>query len=941
MTPAPPPDPLAALDAAGRRLRRAAFGGGMLKTVAVAGASALAAAIADATVGGFTPDGLRTARWALVAATLAAAVRWLWGPLVRRPNRAALAAAADRAGGANDRLATVLSSSAAASGPLRDRLLDVPVPAPPPPRRGRLRWALASLILCAVAIGGWTVAAPATATASVTRVIGTAGAERLRLEVGGRLVPRGRSEIRLPAGAEVTIRAFAPGRRTPDAVRWRAAGATTAPVDGGGLRVAVGDRRATLAASADGFRPALLTVRPLVAAAVLRVTVSVTPPGGETVVIDSPTAVSAAPGDRVRIEVVASHTKETRLVLPPEGPAVTRTGGAWELSEVVAGDWPVGVALVPEANSFLPRPSGGSEPVRPLFVLRVREDAPPSVELTEPAEGLTVTPAAAVRVAAVAGDDRPGVRLELLFEGQTLFAKPPTAETTAAAAADVSDLSNRLPGEAFAVSAVATDARGQQTRTPPRTVGIVSPEEKRAALEAAVAPWAAALTDAAGQAGGWAEQAAEGTPPESAEVRRGLERLGAEFAAPTRDGLNEARRNGVTPGSRLAAAGRELERTPAVRAAADRLRAALRRGDGSAIDAAGELATRLADSAARLQTAVDAADGAVAARTLRDEQVALTERTADVIGTRDGDAAALAETQRTIAAALGDLRNGPAAESLRAAARDLAAGRFTDAVARQREALARWDEAANRFGVPSPQADPAATGELLRDLAVRQRAAAAALDAVVQSGAVGRRALRALRAVGDAEEAVAEELRPFAAARDPATAAAANQSAEDAAAVAAGITERRPAADLSPLAKRAAARLEALLAAAAAMSPAGPNGGEARPGDSPSPDGSTAASPTEPEAGTLPDANDGDPSAAGVAGSNAGLGGSAGGPGSPADDTDRAAVPWGRLPDRLRERLSNAADASAAPGFADLTARYRARLGGFAPPPSLSPTSPP
>ncbi|QDT16160.1 Ig-like domain-containing protein [Alienimonas californiensis] len=810
---APAPDPLAALDAAGRRLRRAALVAGLAKTAAVVGLATLAVAAADAFGGGFDPKELRTARWALAGLTVAAALRWLGGPLLRRPDRASLAAAADRLAGGNDRLAAALSSPTAAAGPLRERLLGerllgAAAFVPPAPRRGRLRGALAALLLCGTLVGAWLAADPSTATAAAARLTGTAGLEPLRLEVGGRLVPRGRLEIPLAAGTETTIQAVAPGDRSIGAVRWRVAGATLTPLEPGVVRVAVAAAPVTVAASADGFRSALLTLRPIAAPAVAGFQVVVEPPGRPQKTFRTPTTVSVEPADRVAVGIVAAPPADVRVVTPAGGPEVRRDGDRWLLRRLRPGDWPVGVALAPRERPFAPAPTDDAAP-RPLFTLRVRQDVPPRVALARPAEGATVTPSGTTSIEAQADDDRPALRLELSARGEVLQTAESGAASTVTATVELSPPVELAPGDEFTVAAAATDARGQRTETPPRTVRVVSPEEKRDELEAAVPPPAAALRRAADAAADLRTRLAEGTPVDPAEVRRTLDRLETDFAAPVRDAVAEANRNAVPAGPRLAAAEREeREALPTIRLAADRLRTALRGGEAGA--AAKELSDELAASAGRLGEALADAAGAETAEALREEQLTLTERTA--AAARDGGetAAELAEEQRTIATALGTLRDGPAAEALRTAARELAAGRLADAVARQREALARWNDTAEAPGSDSSPADPADRREALTTLAARQRAAATALRSMIDEGLTGRRALRALREVGDEESAIADELAAFAGSADAVTAAAAGASADEARAVAAGVEDRREAGDLFPLAERAAARLEAL-----------------------------------------------------------------------------------------------------------------------------------
>ncbi|MFH5804908.1 hypothetical protein [Alienimonas sp. DA493] len=804
---APAPDPLAALDAAGRRLRRAALTAGLAKTAAVAALATLAVAAADAFGGGFDPKELRAARWVLVGLTAAAALRWLGGPLLRRPDRAALAAAADRLAGGNDRLAAALSSPAAAAGPLRERLLGATAFVPPAPRRGRLRGAVGALLLCGGLMGAWLVADPSAATAAAARLTGTAGLEPLRLEAAGRLVPRGLSEIPLPAGAETTLRAVAPGGRSTGVVRWRVAGATLTPIAPDAVRVPLAAAPVTVAASADGFRSALLTLRPVAAPAVTEYRVVVETPGRRKTTFRSPTAVAVEPTDRVRVEATAAPPAEVRLLTPPGGPEVQRDGDGWRLRRLRPGDWPVGVAVAPRDRPFVSAsPDGNGASPRPLFTLRVREDAPPRVALLEPPKDATVTPAGTLILQAEADDDRPGLLVALSARGEVLQTAESGEASKVAATAEFSPAANLLPGDAFIVFAAAIDARNQRTNTPPRTVRVVSPEEKRDELEAAVPPPAAALQGAAAAAAELATRIAEGAPVDPAEVRRTLERLEADFAAPVRTAAAEAARNAVSPGPRLTAAGREeREALPAIGAAADRLRAALRTGEAEA--AAAQWSERLAASAGRLADALAAAEGAETAGALREEQRGLTDRTAAAARDGGGDAAGLAEEQREIADALGALRDGPAAEALRTAARELSAGRLADAVARQREALARWEEAAGAAGSP---ADPSERGEALSALAARQRAAATGLRAVADEGLTGRRALRALREVGEEETAVADALAAFAPTADAVTAAAAGASAAEARTVAEGVEARRDAAELLPLAERAAARLEAL-----------------------------------------------------------------------------------------------------------------------------------
>ena len=1015
-----PADPLAVLEAAGRRLRRAAIVAGLGRTAAVAVAAALAAAVVDAAAGGFTADGLTAARWGVLIAAAAAFGRWALGPLLRPAGRDWLAAAADRAGGGNDRLFAFFVLPA--GHPLRARLLRELRIAPPAPRRRRHAAAALTLGICAAGAAGWFAAAPITARASLSRVAGTAGRPPLRFALGGRFLPLGLSEAPVAAGVEITLRAVGPRRRAVNGVRWRAAGADPRPAADGAIRVTVADRPATFAAAAPGFRPAVLTLRPVPAPAILRFAVTVTPPDGPARTAENPTAVAATPADRVRVELTAAPPADVRLVLPPNGPRARRAGAGWVLRDLPAGDWPVGVALTPHDPPLTPRGSGGSagEHARPLFTLRVAADEPPTVSLTAPSEGTTVTPAGAVPAAATATDDRPGVRVELLVDGVAVASADAAKKgRTATVSAAVPVPGGVMPGGSFTISAAATDAAGRRVEAAPRAVRVVSAEEKRAELEAAAVRPAAALNVAAATAAELAEQVAAGGTVEPGAVRAAAERLAAEFAEPARGFGEEAARNGVEPGPRLAAAVREAgEPFAGIAAAADRLRAALRGGKNAAVnETAGEFAAEIATSAERLRAAVAAADRAVALRDLRAAQEELTADTA--AAAPDADPLPLAARQREIVAALAPLQaDGAPSELLREAARSLTAGRRADAVRRQREALAAWDGPASSPGEPSENA-PAA----LKALADRQRAAAEAVRGLI--GAGGRSALRELRRVGGEEEEIAAALTAFAASADPATAAAARRSADEAAAVAVGVAERRAAADLFSPADRAAARLEALAALDEQPVPDAPpadgDGGESGEpaadraalarwqaflldrtvGEGPdlpglaaeqrglsdlTPAGSdlaaqtaaaadrlaaadpaaaadrqraalalleaaaetatAAASPAANPAATLPDPGDqetpadppaaADPTAAGLAGGTAGGGGSGGGTGGVGFGPAGEAIPWGRLPVRLRERLTAAANAAAAPGFADLTARYRARLDAAA---SSSPSS--
>ena len=1050
---APAPDPLAALDAAGRRLRRAALAAGLLKTAAVAVIAGLFATAADAAIGGFPADGLTGARLLVLIAALLAAARWLIEPLRRPADRAALAAAADRGGGTADRLAAALALPA---GPLRERLLTATPPAAPAPRRGRFRWALAGLASCGVALGVWFAAAPTAAAAAIARVSGAAGEAPLRLRVADRTVPLGTTEITVSAGAELTVQALGTRRRLLHDVRWRTAGADFADAGDGAIRLSAATDPVTVAAAADGFRPALLTLRPLPAPAVAGALVVVRrPDGGRRELID-PTEVTVEPGESLRLYVEPTRPAAVEFVLPPGTPRVTETPAGPTLAAPPPGEWPIVVRLVPRERPFAPVVPRrlASEP-RPLFLLRVERDEPPTVRLTAPPEGATVTPAGRVPLAAIAADDRPDVRLELLAEGEPVFASEHPPEKAAAAArsargqrASASAASELVPtgpdlnqreaetevaapadsaaGGSFTVGAAATDAGGQRAETPPRRVLVITEDAKRAELEAAVPPLAAALERAATAAAEIAGRVGSDRPPTQSEVRRTVERLGRSFAAPTAALTGEAERDAVPPGPRLAAAVREAGAPlGAVRDAAERLHAALREGE-DARPGAGAFAARLAESAARLRQAVEAADGAERSEELREDQRVLTDRTAAAAP----DFAALAERQRALVAALAGVNDGPAAELLRDAVRALTAGRQIDAVARQREALSMWDQTADGSpDAPATAADPEERAAALAVLADRQRAAAGELEALAASAATGRSALRVLRRIAGEERGIADALGAFARSADPATAAAAGASAREVAAVAAGAEAREPAGSIFPPADRAAARLEALAnreeTGDGESSPAQTDGAESS--DDPAPDvaalvrwqrfllertrGSdpdaaalaaeqralagtlpaestvattageaaerlaggdlvgaaerqratlalleeiaagdsgtqsiAAASPSEQEAGRLPDGEGSsadspppDPSAAGTATDAAGSGGTGaatGGGLGPAGPS----LPWGRLPARLRERLADAADRPAAPGFADLTARYRDRLSRtFAPPPSSTP----
>ena len=1021
---APAPDPLAALDAAGRRLRRAALAVGALKTTAVAVGAGLAAIAADAAVGGFPADGLTGVRLLVLSATLLAAARWLIEPLRRPAGRAALAAAADRGGGTADRLSAAL---ALPPGPLRARLLTAAPPAAPAPRRGRFRWALAGLASCGVALGVWFAAAPTAAAAALARVSGAAGEAPLRLRVAGRTVPLGAKEITVAAGADLTVRALGTRRRLVRDARWRAAGAEFADAGDGAIRLSAATDPVTVAAAADGFRPALLTLRPLPAPAVAGTLVVVRRPDGGRRELTDPTGMTIEPGDSLRLFVEPTRPAAVEFVLPPGAPRVIETSAGPTLAAPPPGEWPVAVRLLPRERPFAPvvsRPAA-SEP-RPLFLLRVERDEPPTVRLTAPPEGATVTPAGRLRLAATAADDRPGVRLDLLAEGEPVFATEPNGEDAAAAEVESPVPAGVAVGGSFTVGAAATDAGGLRVETPPRRALVVTAEEKRAELEAAVPPLAAALHRAAAAAAEITGRIGGDRSPTPAEVRRTVERLSHDFAAPTATSAAEAERNAVPPGPRLAAAVREAGAPLGdARAAAERLHAALRDG-GDAAPTAGAFAARLAESAARLRAATEAADGAERSEELREEQRVLTDDTAAAAP----DFADLAERQRAIVAALAQVNDGPAAERLRDAVRALTAGRQADAVARQREALAVWDATAEGPpDAPPPAADAEERAAALATLAARQRAAAGELDALAASGATGRSALRALRRIAGEEREIAAALTAFARSADPATAAAAGTSAGEVATVAAGAEARQPAASLFPPAARAAARLEALAsreesgdgqsssaqtagaesseepapdvaalvrwqrfllertggtdpdAAALAAeqralagtlpadSPVATAAGEAAerlaatdlPGAAerqratlalleeiaaggPGTRSIAAASPRDEEPGRLPggegspaDPPGPDSSAAGAATGAAGAGGTgaaAGGGVGPVDPS----LPWGRLPARLRERLADAADRPAAPGFGDLTARYRDRLSRtFAPPPSSTP----
>ncbi|NNJ24786.1 hypothetical protein LzC2_08460 [Planctomycetes bacterium LzC2] len=923
---------------------------------------------------------------------------------------------------------------------MRDRLLRGANLTPPAPLPGRLRWAIATLALCFATAGGWLLVAPSTAAAAAARLTGTAGEEQLRLEIAGRLVPRGVAEIRVAAGLDATVRAVGVDGRSPGAIRWRAAGTVPTPNGPGAVRLTVGERPAIIAAAADGFRSTLLTLRPIPAPVVAEFLTTVESPSGAISPALSPTVVSAEPADRVRIKITPSRPAEMRLVVPPDGPTARRNGDGWTLAALPPGDWPVGVVLTSRERPFVSAPAGDAASVRPLFTLRVKADAPPRVDLTLPAEGATVTPDGSLPVAARAEDDRSGLRIEAMVDGRAALTAEAGEKLAVALDGSITAPADVPVGGDFVVLAAANDSSGRRTETEPRRVRVVSEEEKRAALESAVPPIADALSRAARDAEDLANRLAAGGAVEPAEIRRRLDRLDATFAAPVRSLIAEARANTVPPGPRLTAAEREQrDGLPAAIVTADQLRTALREGRTDGAGAAERFAERLAESADRLRKAIAAADGTATSDALKAEQIALTERTVAAVGGAEAPAN-LTDEQRRIAAALGALRDGPAAGALRAAARELTAGRPAEAVVRQREALAVWDESLEKAA--SGGSSPARTRAAITALASRQRAAAAALQTLIDDGLVGRRALRELRRMGDEEEAVVAELNELITATDPATGAALRASAEDAGAVVVGVTDRRSAEELFPLAERAAARLEALASAAqaaapeaSAADPPSPPEGDPTDGDSPdlttligwqrflrertlsdSPDlpalageqrslaallpseapvgvaateaadrldegdsfaaadrqqatlqllesmieeaksaAGASASPTDADAGTLPDAGTSaatapDADAAGAEGSTAGAGGSSTGKGStgtgllPAGVADGPTFPWGRLPPRLRERLADAADLSAAPGFADLTARYRSLLGesiALPPLPSSTPDSSP
>ena len=889
---APPnPDPAAALDAAGRRLRRAAVAVGLLRTAAVAAAAAVFAAGADAAAGGFPPAGAVAARWAVAVAAGVAFVWWVVVPLVRPVSRAALAAAADRAGGANDRLAALLTDPRAASGPLRARLLKNLRVDPPGPRRGRHRPAAAALLVAAAAAGAWLLTDPAAALGSAARLTGTAGRPALRLAVGGRAVPVGAGEVTVAAGVEVRVTALGPRWRPVETAVWRHAGGVVRPAGGGAVRTTATDRTVTLAAGAVGFAPAVVTLRPVPVPAVESVVVTLTPPGRPPETFEDPTALAAVPGDALRIAVTTAPPAAAEVRLGPDGPTARRDGEALRFPSLPAGAWVVEATLTPRDRPFagLPNSRGGAGGAKPLFALFVTPDTPPTVAFALPEAGTTVVPGGSFRVAATATDDRPGVELEA---GSDFGPVPPTTDA-ATVTGTVTVSGDATVGAAGRVFAAATDSRGQRAEAEPRAVRVVSAEAKRAEWEVVAVRAAADLFAAV------------------AEANRGDVRRAAASADRFGDAVSgtieEVNRNPVVPGPRFAAAAAEAgEPLAAARRAADRA-------------AAGELSERLAASAERLRAAFAAADAAEAVRDLRAVQETLTERTAAAArGEADDSGSSLAAEQRTLAADRSAAAPGPAAELLRAAARSLAAGRLTEAVGEQREALDRWDEPAGDDGGGSEQSG----GADLVGLAERQRGIADRLREAVEDGVSGRRELKVLRDAADDEAAIAAEL----------AAGGLEELGAEASAVAAGAADRRPASELVGPAERIAAKLAAAVAGAEAAGP-GEGGSSA-----------VAASPPGGADDILPPGDPGssrpDPTASGAGGTVAGGGGSgdgAGGLTGPGAAFGFTAEAWGRLPDRVRERLAAAANAPAVPGFADLTARYRARL---ADPPAV-PSSPP
>ena len=894
MTEAPPnPDPAAALDAAGRRLRRAAVAVGLLRTAAVAAAAAVFAAGADAVAGGFPPAGAVAARWAVAVAAGIAFVWWVIVPLVRPASRAVLAAAADRAGGANDRLAALLTDPRAASGPLRERLLTGVRVDPPDPRRGRHRPAAAALLIAAAAAGAWLLTDPAAALGSAARLTGTAGRPALRLAVGGRAVPVGGGEVTVAAGVEVTVTALGPRWRPVETAVWRHAGGVVRPAGGGAVRAAATDRTVTLAAGAVGFAPAVVTLRPVPVPAVESVVVTLTPPGRPPETFENPTALTAVPGDALWIAVTTAPPAAARLRLAPDGPTARRDGEALRFPSLPAGEWVVEATLTPRDRPFagVPHSGGGAGESKPLFALSVTPDAPPTVAFTLPEAGATVVPGGSFQIEATATDDRPGVALEAGSDFGPVL--PTTDAATATGTVTVSE--DATAGTAGRVFAAATDSRGQRVEAEPRAVRVVSAAAKRAEWEAAAVRAAADLFAAAAEAN-------------RGDVRRAVASAD-RFGDAVSGGIEEVNRNPVAPGPRFAAAAIEAgEPLIQARRAADRA-------------AAGEFAELLAASAERLRSAFAAADAAEAVRDLRAVQETLTERTAAVArGEADEAGSSLAAEQRTLAADRAAAAPGPAAELLRAAARSLAAGRLTEAAGEQREALDRWDEPAGSDEAGSDRPG----GADLAGLAERQRGVADRLREAVDDGVSGRRELKVLRDAAADETAIAAEL----------AAGGLEELGAEASAVAAGAADRRPASELVGPAERVAAKLAAAV-----------TGAEAAGGGSGGGSSSVAASPPGGADGTLPPGDPGsprpDPTASGAGGTAAGGGGSGGdgaggltGPGAAFGFTAEA---WGRLPDRVRERLAAAASTPAVPGFADLTARYRERLAD----PSAVPSSPP
>ena len=188
---------------------------------------------------------------------------------------------------------------------------------------------------------------------------------------------------------------------------WRHAGGVVRPAGGGAVRAAATDRTVTLAAGAVGFAPAVVTLRPVPVPAVKSVAVTLTPPGRPPETFEDPTALTAVPGDALRIAVTTDPPAAAELRLSPGGPAGVRGGSGVRFPDLPAGNWTVEATLRPRDPTFV----GGPAAVRPLFALSVAPDESPTVSLSQPNEGASVVPGGSVRVEAAAADDRPGVEL--------------------------------------------------------------------------------------------------------------------------------------------------------------------------------------------------------------------------------------------------------------------------------------------------------------------------------------------------------------------------------------------------------------------------------------------------------------------------------------------------------------------------------------------------